>query len=131
MVLAPEHPLVDALTAPNQKREVRAYVAQTLNQTEIERSSLTREKTGVFTGAFAINPLNGERVPIWIADYVLLTYGTGAVMAVPGHDERDFAFARRHKLPIKKVILEAGKTEDEPLLEAYTGEFRAVQRNTF
>ncbi len=131
MVLAPEHPLVDALTAPNQKREVRAYVAQTLNQTEIERSSLTREKTGVFTGAFAINPLNGERVPIWIADYVLLTYGTGAVMAVPGHDERDFAFARRHKLPIKKVILEAGKTEDEPLLEAYTGEGRMINSGPF
>ncbi len=119
MVLAPEHPLVEKITTPSQKQAVQEYVEKTLRESEIERTSTVREKTGVFTGAFAINPVNGERVPIWIADYVLLTYGTGAVMAVPAHDERDFEFATKYELPIRKVILEPGTREDAPLTQAY------------
>jgi leucyl-tRNA synthetase len=104
MVLAPEHPLVDKLTTPDHRGEVDAYVAQAARQTEIERTALEKEKSGVFIGAYAINPVNGERIPIWIADYVLMTYGTGAIMAVPAHDERDFEFALRFGLPIIPVI---------------------------
>jgi leucyl-tRNA synthetase len=104
MVLAPEHPLVNKLTTPEHRVEVDMYVAQASRQTEIERTSLEKEKTGVFIGAYAINPVNGERVPIWIADYVLMTYGTGAIMAVPAHDERDFEFALKFGLPIIPVI---------------------------
>ena len=108
MVLAPEHPLVEKLTAPDRRAEVEAYIAQAVAETEIERLSTEREKTGVYLGADAINPVNGERIPIWIADYVLSGYGTGAIMAVPAHDERDFAFARQFGLPIRRVIAPAG-----------------------
>ena len=104
MVLAPEHPLVAKLTTPERKAEVEEYVARSRRLTEIERLSTEKEKDGVFTGAYALNRLNGESVPIWIADYVLLSYGTGAVMAVPAHDERDFAFARKYNLSIRVVI---------------------------
>ncbi len=104
MVLAPEHPLVAKLTTPEKRAEVEAYVAQASRQTEIERLSTEKEKTGVFIGAYAINPVNGARIPIWIADYVMMTYGTGAIMAVPAHDERDFAFALKFGLPIIPVI---------------------------
>jgi len=104
MVLAPEHPLVAKLTSPEKKAEVEAYIEKSRRQSEIERLSTEKEKDGVFIGAYVVNRLNGERVPIWIADYVLLSYGTGAVMAVPAHDERDFAFAQRYKLPIRVVI---------------------------
>jgi leucyl-tRNA synthetase len=104
MVLAPEHPLVAKLTSPDKKAEVEAYIEKSRRQSEIERLSTEREKDGVFIGAYVTNRLNGERVPIWIADYVLLGYGTGAVMAVPAHDERDFAFAQRYNLPIRVVI---------------------------
>ncbi len=104
MVLAPEHPLVERITVPERRAEVAAYVEQARGQNEIQRTSTVREKTGVFTGAYAINPANGERVPVWIADYVLLSYGTGIVMAVPAHDERDFEFATRHGLPVRQVI---------------------------
>ena len=104
MVLAPEHPLVDKLTAEPRRESVQAYKFQASRQSEIERLSAERDKTGVFIGAYAVNPVNGERVPIWIADYVMMTYGTGAIMAVPGHDERDFAFAIRYGLPIIPVI---------------------------
>jgi len=100
MVLAPEHALVPKLTHPDRKAEVEAYIAAAGRETEIERMSTEREKTGVFTGSFATNPVNGENIPIWIADYVLSGYGTGAIMAVPAHDERDFAFARKFELPI-------------------------------
>ncbi len=93
MVLAPEHPLVATLTAPDRRAEVEAYVAQAADRTEIDRLSTEREKTGVPIGADAINPVNGERIPIFVADYVLAGYGTGAIMAVPAHDERDFEFA--------------------------------------
>jgi len=118
MVLAPEHPLVAQLTAPDKKAEVEAYIARTRRQSEIERLSTEKEKDGVFIGAYVTNRLNGEKVPVWIADYVLLSYGTGAVMAVPAHDERDFAFAKKYKLPIRVVIAPPG-WDGADLEEAY------------
>ena len=118
MVLAPEHPLVAKLTTSAHKDEVREYIEWTRGQTEIERLSTEKEKTGVFIGAHVINKLNGEKVPIWIADYVLLSYGTGAVMGVPAHDQRDFEFAQDFGLPIKVVIAPQGWS-GEPLKEAY------------
>ncbi len=119
MVLAPEHPLVARLTAPDKKAEVEAYIARSRHESEIERLSTEREKDGVFTGAYCTNRLNGEKVPIWIADYVLLSYGTGAVMGVPAHDERDFAFAKKYSLPIRVVIAPPDWQGDE-LEQAYT-----------
>lgn len=104
VVLSPENTLVDKLTKEEYKDEVEKYKESAKKQSEIERQSITREKTGVFSGSYAINPINGRKVPIWIGDYVLNTYGTGAVMAVPAHDERDFAFATKYKLPIERVI---------------------------
>lgn len=104
MVLAPEHPLVLKIASPDQKAAVHAYVHEAARQTDVQREAADKEKTGVFTGAYAINPVNGERIPIWIADYVLMTYGTGAIMAVPAHDERDFEFALKFGLPILPVI---------------------------
>src|SRR2546421_5099175 len=104
MVLAPEHPLVEKVTTPEHREAVRVYVERARRESDIDRLSTDREKTGVPTGGFAINPLNGERVPIWVADYVLVTYGTGAIMAVPGHDQRDFEFARKFGLPVREVI---------------------------
>ena len=104
MVLAPEHPLVEKLTTEEQRAEVQAYVEQTVRQTDIQREAADREKTGAFIGAYAINPVNNTRIPIWIADYVLTTYGTGAIMAVPAHDERDFEFALKFGLPVIPVI---------------------------
>ena len=104
VVLSPDHPLVEEITTKEQKEKVRHYVANAHFKTELERTSLEKEKTGVFTGSYATNPVNGEKVPIWISDYVLMTYGTGAIMAVPAHDERDFEFAKKFNLPIIKVI---------------------------
>ena len=104
MVLAPEHPLVQKLTTPEQQAEVEQYILDATRQTDIQRESSDKVKTGVFTGGYAINPVNGEKIPVWIADYVLMTYGTGAIMAVPAHDERDFAFAKAFNLPVKVVI---------------------------
>ena len=104
MVLAPEHPLVEKLTAESNRSTVEDYVSQAIRQTEIQREASDKEKTGVFTGGYAINPVNNKRIPIWIADYVLMTYGTGAIMGVPAHDERDFEFALKFGLPILPVI---------------------------
>src|SRR2546427_5782207 len=104
MVLAPEHPLVAKITTADRRTEVDAYVARARNMAEIERTSAEREKTGVETGAFARSEFSGERIPIWVADYVLSTYGTAAIMAVPAHDERDFDFAKRYRLEIRAVI---------------------------
>jgi leucyl-tRNA synthetase len=104
MVLAPEHKLVAAITTPAQQRAVEAYKTEVTKKSDLERTELAKEKTGVFTGGYAINPVNGERIPIWIADYVLISYGTGAIMAVPGHDTRDFEFATKFNLPIVKVV---------------------------
>jgi len=120
MVLAPEHPLVERVTTEGQRAAVREYVEKARKETEIERLSTEREKTGVDTGGFAINPMNGERIPIWVADYVLMTYGTGAIMAVPAHDERDFEFAKRFRLPIREVIAPPSGPQGE-LEEAYVG----------
>lgn len=120
VVLAPEHPLVDKITQNDFKKIVADYRESIKSLTEIERTSTVKEKTGVPTGAFAINPVNGEKVPIWIADYALITYGTGAVMAVPAHDERDFEFALKFNLPIKKVILQDGTSETDELKSAFT-----------
>jgi leucyl-tRNA synthetase len=104
MVLAPEHPLVEALTTPGQRAAVEAYRKKAAGKSDLERTDLAKDKSGVFSGAHAINPINGQRVPIWIADYVLMGYGTGAIMAVPAHDERDFEFATQFSLPITRVI---------------------------
>ena len=120
MVLAPEHPLVSIITTPAQKAAVDAYVARARNESDIERTSAERPKTGVDTGAFATNVFSGERIPIWIADYVLASYGTGAIMAVPAHDERDFAFAGQNGLPIKEVVSPDGEAH-ATLEAAYTG----------
>jgi leucyl-tRNA synthetase len=105
MVLAPEHPLVDLITTEDCKVDIQAYKLQASRKSDLERTELAKKKTGVFTGAHAINPVNGERIPIWIADYVLAGYGTGAIMAVPAHDERDFEFAKQFGLPIRPVVM--------------------------
>ena len=129
MVLAPEHPLVAILTTDDRRADVEAYVADARRATEIDRLSTEREKTGVFIGAYAVNPMTQERIPIWIADYVLPGYGTGAIMAVPAHDERDYAFAQKYDLPIRYVVLPRGgsppdgeafveHTADEVLVES-------------
>ncbi|MEM7479993.1 MAG: leucine--tRNA ligase [Acidobacteriota bacterium] len=114
MVLAPEHPLVETLTTDERRAAVEAYVTEAGRQTDVQRESADREKTGVFTGGYAVNPVNGERVPVWIADYVLMTYGTGAIMAVPAHDQRDFEFARRFDLEIRPVVEPAGDENLDP-----------------
>lgn len=104
MVLAPEHPLVDEVSAADKKDEIAAYQRSVASKSDLERTELAKDKTGVFTGGYAINPVTGERIPIWIADYVMMGYGTGAIMAVPGHDERDFEFAQKFELPILQVV---------------------------
>ncbi|MBM3963208.1 MAG: leucine--tRNA ligase, partial [Planctomycetes bacterium] len=107
-VLAPEHALVDAITTPVQRAAVEAYVTAAKQKTDLARTDLAKDKTGVFTGSYALNPATGEQIPVWVADYVLATYGTGAIMAVPGHDERDHAFAKAMGLPIVPVVAPAG-----------------------
>ncbi|HET9878626.1 MAG TPA: leucine--tRNA ligase, partial [Candidatus Limnocylindria bacterium] len=135
MVLAPEHPLVSVLTTDDRRTDVEAYVERARRETEIERLNTEREKTGTFIGSYAINPMTQERIPIWIADYVLPGYGTGAIMAVPAHDERDFEFARRFELPIRYVVAPASgdlpadaafveHTADEVLVDS--GEFTGM-----
>jgi leucyl-tRNA synthetase len=116
-VLAPEHSFVDKITTAEQRAAVDAYLDKVKTKSDLERTDLAKEKTGVFTGAYAINPVNGEKMPIWIADYVLVSYGTGAIMAVPAHDERDYEFAKEFNLPIKAVVA-GGDIENEP----YTGD---------
>lgn len=116
-VLAPEHALVADITTADQKEAVEAYINSVKMKSDLERTELAKEKTGVFTGAYAVNPVNGEKLPIWIADYVLATYGTGAVMAVPAHDERDYEFASTFNLPMKEVVKGGDITK-----EAYTGD---------
>src|SRR5205823_13793319 len=104
MVLAPEHKIVDVITTSEQRAAVQVYKAEVAKKSDLERTELAKEKTGVFTGAFALNPAHGEKIPIWIADYVLLGYGTGAIQAVPAHDERDLEFARKFDLPVRQVV---------------------------
>ena len=131
MVLAPEHPFVDAVTTDAQRAAVDAYRAQVSRQDLVERQKADKAKTGVFTGAHCINPVNGERIPVWIADYVLMGYGTGAIMAVPGHDERDFAFAQEFDLPIIRVIAADGETAATPLEAAWAGDGTLVNSGEF
>ncbi len=123
-VLSPEHALVKKITTPAQKPAVDAYVLGAAHKSDMERTALGKEKTGVFTGAYALNPVNGERAPIWIADYVLVTYGEGAIMAVPGHDERDHEFAVKFGLPIKRVL--TGGDEPDITVKAHTGDGELV-----
>jgi leucyl-tRNA synthetase len=115
MVLAPEHPLVDRLTTDDRKAEVAKYREEVAAKSDLERTDLAKEKTGVFIGAYAINPVNNEKIPIWIADYVLMGYGTGAVMGVPGHDERDLEFARKFQMTVLPVVQAPGKTPEESI----------------
>ncbi|MEJ2290028.1 MAG: leucine--tRNA ligase, partial [Deinococcales bacterium] len=123
MVLAPEHPLVDELTTPERRAEVEAYVDRASRMSELDRQAEGKEKTGAFIGAYAVNPVNDARIPIWIADYVLMGYGTGAIMGVPAHDERDFDFARRFGLDVVPVIQPEGAPLDgAAMTEAYTGD---------
>jgi leucyl-tRNA synthetase len=129
MVLAPEHPLVERVTTPDRQAAVQAYLQAAARKTDLEREDATREKTGVFTGGYAINPVNGERIPIWVSDYVLITYGTGAIMAVPAHDTRDFAFATAFRLPIVRVISPDGA--DGEVTEAYVGEGTMINSGPF
>ena len=121
MVLSPEHALVDELTTPEQRAAVAAYQEQARRKSDLERTDLAKEKTGVFTGATATNPVNGKQIPIWIADYVLASYGTGAIMAVPAHDERDFEFAKMFGIPIVQVIAPADGSAVDPN-QAFTGD---------
>ena len=121
MILAPEHPLVSTITTGEQKEAIEKYRAAVASKSDLDRTELNKEKTGVFTGAHAINPVNGERIPIWIADYVLMGYGTGAIMAVPAHDERDFEFAKKFELPIREVV-----RPTEPCEGCFSGEGVAV-----
>ncbi|NNJ26625.1 leucine--tRNA ligase [Alienimonas chondri] len=118
MVLAPEHPAVDRLTTPEQQAAVKDYQQKASEKSDLARTDLAKEKTGVFTGGYAINPANGERVPVWVADYVLISYGTGAIMAVPGHDERDFEFAKQFGLPIRQVVRPGDSETFESLRDA-------------
>ncbi len=131
MVLAPEHPLVEALISDEQRDEVEAYRRRAGAMDLVSRRKADKEKTGVFTGGFAVNPATGEDIPVWIADYVLMEYGTGAIMAVPGHDERDFEFATKYDLSIRRVV--AGPDEDakSPLREAYVGDGTLVNSGEF
>jgi leucyl-tRNA synthetase len=133
MVLAPEHVLVEELVSEEQATAIEEYREKAARKSDLERAELTKDKTGVFTGAFAINPVNGERIPIWIADYVLTGYGTGAIMAVPAHDERDWEFAKKFALPIREVVspeprlgLGGGGVCDAEPLECFHGEGYAI-----
>ena len=121
MVIAPEHPYVDRLTTPENTDAVKAYVEAASFKSDLDRQELAKEKTGVFTGSYAVNPVNGEEVPIWIADYVLISYGTGAIMAVPAHDERDFEFAEQFNIPIKAVVDPGDKVSAEEREEILAG----------
>jgi leucyl-tRNA synthetase len=125
VVLAPEHALVPSITTAAERAKVDAYVAEAAKKSDIDRSDATREKTGVFTGAYAKNPVNGEAVPVWLGDYVIATYGTGAVMAVPAHDERDHAFAVKYELPIVAVVDDAEGAAKDVSAEAFTEDGRA------
>jgi leucyl-tRNA synthetase len=131
MVLAPEHPLVDSITTSAQQAEVEAYRARVRAMDMVARRSVEKAKTGIFTGAYCINPATDENIPVWIADYVLMDYGTGAIMAVPGHDERDFEFARTFGLDIRRVIAAEGEDATTPLAAALAGEGVLVNSGEF
>ena len=125
MVLAPEHPYVVELVSDGNRRKVAQYIQESQKKSDLDRGDLNKDKTGVFLGDYALNPVNGERIPIWIADYVLMTYGTGAIMAVPGHDDRDHEFAKKYNLPIREVVSGGDIT-----MEAYTDNENGVMGNS-
>jgi len=129
-VMSPEHPAVEEITTPERSEEVRAYVERASRMSEIDRTDVTRDKTGVFTGAYAVNPANNERIPVYIADYVLMGYGTGAIMAVPAHDERDFEFASKYGIEVRTVITPPDRSAEE-LDEPYAGEGAMVNSGPF
>ena len=138
MVLAPEHPLVDVITTGEQRGEIQQYKQQAAAKSDLDRTDLAKEKTGVFTGAYAKNPVNGQEIPIWISDYVLISYGTGAIMAVPAHDERDFEFAKTFNLPIIPVVKPAAEAMAAPDIEqvmqgraCFIGDGQAVNSGEF
>ena len=121
MVVAPEHPLLDKLVSPENKDEVKAYIELAAKKSDLDRTDLAKDKSGVFTGSYCLNPVSGEKVPVWVADYVLITYGTGAIMAVPAHDERDFEFAEKFGIPITRVIARLDGDEEKSKLP-YSGQ---------
>lgn len=129
MVIAPEHPIVDKITTSAQKESVMKYIDEAKSKSDLQRTELNKDKTGVFTGSYAINPVNNKKIPIWISDYVLIGYGTGAIMAVPAHDERDFEFATKFKLPIIQVVSKDGKPME--LNEAFTEEGISINSEEF
>ncbi len=129
LILAPEHPLVSELTSAAQKEHVNTYISAAQSKSDVERQDTDREKTGVFSGAYGINPVNGEKLPIWIADYILMGYGTGAIMSVPAHDERDFAFAAKYGLAVVQVIEPANKKAAKP--DIYTAEGTMVNSGQY
>ncbi|MDA3899841.1 MAG: leucine--tRNA ligase [Spirochaetes bacterium] len=129
MVIAPEHSAVAAITTKEQQAEVTAYIEEAATKSDLQRTELNKDKSGVFTGAYAINPVNNERIPIWISDYVLISYGTGAIMAVPAHDTRDFEFAKKFDIPIIQVVSKDNSVEE--LEEAFTDEGFAVNSGSF
>ena len=129
MVIAPEHPLVLEITTEDQAAEVQEYIEKARQKSDIEREHLSKSKTGAFTGAYAVNPVNDKKIPIWISDYVLITYGTGAIMSVPAHDERDFEFAKKFDLPITQVVSKDGKPHE--LNEAYIEEGIAINSGQY
>lgn len=131
MVLAPEHELVRKITTPDQRDSVQNYVEKALSKSDLERTDLAKTKTGVFTGAYAINPVNNQKVPIWVGDYVLATYGYGAIMAVPAHDTRDWQFAKTYGIPVIEVISPSGKPTPGGLTECYTGPGVAVNSGPY
>jgi len=134
MVMAPEHPLVDEITSPDKKDAVEQYRQQAARKSDLDRTDLAKEKTGVFTGAYAINPVNDQKIPIWISDYVLLSYGTGAIMAVPAHDERDFEFAQKFNLPIIPVVEPPDPQQAELVKQGrlcFTGDGKAINSGPF
>jgi leucyl-tRNA synthetase len=134
MVIAPEHPFVDVITTPAQKAAVQEYCETAARKSDLDRTDLAKEKTGVFTGAYAINPVNNEKIPIWISDYVLISYGTGAIMAVPGHDDRDFEFAKKFDLPIIPVVEPPDPRDAERVRRGelcFTGNGRAINSGPF
>jgi leucyl-tRNA synthetase len=131
MVLSPEHALVEALTTADRKGAVDAYRKQAASKSDLERTDLAKEKTGVFTGSYAVNPINGARIPVWVADYVLTGYGTGAIMAVPAHDERDFEFAKLFGLPVTEVIQKADAGDGKESKLPYLGDGNLVKSGTY
>ncbi|HZZ28426.1 MAG TPA: leucine--tRNA ligase [Pirellulales bacterium] len=140
MVIAPEHPFVSRLATPQQADAVRKYCEAAARKSDLDRTELAKEKTGVFTGSYAINPVNGQPVPIWVADYVLISYGTGAIMAVPAHDERDFEFAKAYRLPIVPVVKPTGQmgsgewgmgNDGSDMKAAFVGDGEAINSGTY